>query len=206
MPAVPAHGASPRPTRGAGLLERFLARLRHRAALALMPAPAPGAAILDIGCGAWPVLLLETRYDRKFGLDPLAGTVPGVPPGIEMKALRLAGPVTLPYPDGAFVCVVSLAVLEHLDQGSLPSLAAEIRRVLAPGGRVVITTPHAVADPLLHALARMGLASREEIEEHQTLFRRRDLRALLLAGGFPEAGVRVGSFLLGLNIVALADK
>lgn len=198
--------ASPRPTRGAGLLERLLARLRRRAALALMPAPAPGAAILDIGCGAWPALLLETRFARKAGLDPLAGSVPGVPPEVEMSALRLAGPVTLPYPDGAFACVTSLAVLEHLDPGSLPSLSAEIRRVLAPGGRVIITTPHAIADPLLHALARLGLASPEEIEEHQNLFRRRDLRALLLAGGFPESGIRVGSFLLGLNIVALADK
>lgn len=206
MPAVPPRRAPPRPTRGAGLLERSLAALRRRAALALIPAPTPGAAILDIGCGAWPTLLLETRFDRKVGLDPLAGSIPGIPPEIESASVRFAGPVTLPFPDSAFACVTSLAVLEHLDPGSLPSLASEIRRVLAPGSRVVITTPHAVADPLLHALARLGLASREEIEEHQNLFRRRDLRALLLAGGFPEAGIRVGSFLLGLNIVALADK
>lgn len=206
MPASPPRRAPPRPTRGAGLLERLLARLRRRAALALLPDPAPGAAILDIGCGAWPALLLETRFDRKVGLDPLAGTVPGIPPEIESSPMRFTGPVTLPYPDGAFACVTSLAVLEHLDPGSLPSLASEIRRVLSPGGRVVITTPHAIADPLLHALARLGLASREEIEEHQNLFRRRDLRALLMAGGFPEGNIRVGSFLLGLNIVALADK
>lgn len=194
-----------RPTRGAGLLERLLARLRRRAARALLPAAPPGSAILDIGCGAWPAFLLETAFARKVGLDPLLVNAE-VPEGVEPVALRISGSSVLPFPDGTFACVTSLAVLEHLDPGALPRLVSEIHRVLAPGGRAVITTPHAIADPLLRSLARLGLASPEEIEEHQTLFRRRDLRSLFLAGGFPERGIRVGGFLLGMNIVALAEK
>ena len=60
-----------------------------------------------------------------------------------------------------------LAVAEHLDPTALERLLAEAHRVLAPGGRLMLTTPAARADRLLHFLARVRLVSPEEIEEHK---------------------------------------
>jgi len=37
---------------------------------------------------------------------------------------------------------------------------------LKPGGRLVITTPASWSDGLLHWMARIGLVSEEEINEH----------------------------------------
>ncbi len=45
----------------------------------------------------------------------------------------------LPFPDGSFVEVVCQDVLEHLDYAAL---LEDIHRVLRPGGRVVIRSPH----------------------------------------------------------------
>ena len=199
-------GSDARPTRGTGILESLLARIRMRAALAALPPPAPSQAILDIGCGSRPWFLLRTSFDRRVGLDQVAPAEGAWPAGTEMIRATLAGEMRLPFPDAAFACVTCLAVLEHLEPAGLPSLFAEMRRVLNPGGRLVLTTPHAASDPVLRALARLGLLSREEIDEHQVLFRRRDLLALLRNARFPEAGIRVRGFLWGWNILALADN
>lgn len=48
----------------------------------------------------------------------------------------------LPYPDGHFDVVLFCEVLEHLTNDPLAALM-EIRRVLKPGGRLVLTTPNA---------------------------------------------------------------
>jgi SAM-dependent methyltransferase len=52
-----------------------------------------------------------------------------------------------PFPDNEFDCVVSIDVLEHLVNDQ--PLLQEIRRVLRPGGRAVVTVPN--GDPRLLA-------------------------------------------------------
>jgi SAM-dependent methyltransferase len=54
---------------------------------------------------------------------------------------------SLPFDNGGFDCVVSIDVLEHLDDDQ-PFLG-ELRRVLRPGGRAVVTVPN--GDPKLFA-------------------------------------------------------
>lgn len=208
----PAAGATrdARPTRGSGRLEGFIASLRMGAALKAINPSLHGSEILDVGCGSYPLFLIKAPFSRKVGVDQLPpGGMPAIPGAIlgpEILQLSLNGAVRLPFPDAAFSCASSLAVLEHLEPDGLPVLLAEIHRVLKPGGQFVLTTPHAWADGILRLLARSGLVSKEEIEEHKSLFHRRHIRDLLAQAGFPAGKTRVGGFLLGLNILAVAEK
>lgn len=49
----------------------------------------------------------------------------------------------LPHPDGAFDHAYSISVLEHIPNGGDEAALAELARVVKPGGRVVVTLPHA---------------------------------------------------------------
>jgi SAM-dependent methyltransferase len=201
---------SRRPTRGGGGLEGFLARRRMNRVLKALKPSLQGSEILDVGCGRYPLFLLRAPFARKVGIDQLdpawpAGNGPR-PPGLEILGLALDGATPLPFPDASFSCVTSLAVLEHLEPAGLPSLLAEIHRVLKPSGQLLITTPHAFADGILKALARLGLVSKEEIDEHKSLFFHCHIVDLLRMGGFPPAKISVRGFLMGLNILAVAEK
>jgi SAM-dependent methyltransferase len=69
----------------------------------------------------------------------LAGAPPTLPPGVSIDPdVDLTRP--LPYPDGGFDVVVLCEVAEHLPT-EIP-VVAEIGRVLAPGGHLVLSTPN----------------------------------------------------------------
>jgi len=195
---------SSRATRGHGLLEPLLARLRARRAEALLPAALRRGRVLDVGCGSSPYFLSHTYFAEKFAVDQLPAG--GAPDDIAWHQLDLNRRPELPFADGYFQAVTMLAVAEHLDPAALERLFVESHRVLAPGGRLVVTTPAVEADRLLHVLARVGLVSREEIEEHQFAYTPALLGWYFGRAGFAMARVRVGRFELGLNLWATADR
>ncbi|MDB5105167.1 MAG: hypothetical protein JWP91_2856 [Fibrobacteres bacterium] len=208
-----AQARPPRPTRGRGILEAFIAGRRMGAALRAIDPALHGGEILDVGCGSYPLFLMRAPFGRKVGVDQIDPSErvghpggEGIPAGLELSRLSLDGAVRLPFPDASFSCVSSLAVIEHLEPTVLPALMAEIFRVLKPSGQLVLTTPHAAADGILRVLARLGLVSKEEIEEHKSLFLHRHIRDLLSGAGFPSGKTRVRGFLLGFNILAVARK
>ena len=194
---------SRRATRGRGLLEPFLARLRARRANRLIPSALRSGRILDIGCGSSPYFLAHTFFAEKFAVDQLP--VGPRHDGIDWHQLDLNASPTLPFADGFFRAVSMLAVAEHLDPAALERLFAECHRVLAPGGRLVVTTPAVEADRLLRWMARVGLVSREEIDEHKFAYTPALLGWYFGRAGFEMTKVRVGRFELGLNLWATAD-
>ena len=116
------------------------ARLRFRKALALA-ALRPGERVLDLGSkwGGLGVALREagTRVEY-LGLDLGALNVRRAGAlGLEVREADISG--RLPIEDGSRDCVFCLELLEHLD--SQLALLHEIRRVLADGGRAVISVP-----------------------------------------------------------------
>lgn len=100
-----------------------------------------GESLLDVGCGSG--LLLESLSRTSPGAD-----LYGVEPSLAMLAaarrklgdkaiLKQGQAEKLPFPDQSFDIVVSTSAL-HLFQYPLAALV-EMKRVLRPGGRVVIT-------------------------------------------------------------------
>ena len=157
--------------------------------LGLLPA-APGAqagAVLDAGCGTGGFLarLRAARPDLPaLGLE--------VHPPAAARARAKAGrPVAagsvndLPFRDGAFRAVVSLDVLSH--KAVQPDRAlAEMFRVLAPGGLLVMNLP-----------AFTWLYSAHDVRVHNARrFNARGAKAALEAAGFRGVRARYWNALL----------
>jgi len=90
----------------------------------------PGQArVLDYGCGVAPY-----REDLPPGARYVGADIPGNPSAdVEIRADG-----TVPVPDGEQDLVLSSQVLEHVEDTD--TYLAECRRVLRPGGSLVLTT------------------------------------------------------------------
>ncbi len=189
-------------TRGQGLLEPLLARQRAARANRLIPAELRNGRILDIGCGSFPYFLSHTSFKEKFAIDQLPLKMEGN--AIQWHRLDLNSKPQLPFESGYFDVVTMLAVAEHLNPTSLEQLLKEIHRALRADGQVIITTPSAWSDGLLHLMARTGLVSAEEINEHVFAYNLPLLGWYFGRAGFEMRRVKFGYFELGLNMWAVA--
>jgi 2-polyprenyl-3-methyl-5-hydroxy-6-metoxy-1,4-benzoquinol methylase len=196
---------SPRPTRGAGPLDRFLAKKRAQMADRLIPEGHRRGRILDIGCGSYPLFLSEIEFSEKYGLDK---SIPLnlQPEGIKLLNYDLETRSDLSFDDGSFDVVTMLAVFEHIEKTKLKLLLMEIYRVLKPGGVYILTTPAAWTDPVLRALAKLRLISSIEVEEHKDAYSHSKISSELTAAGFKEEQIELGYFELWMNNWALAGK
>lgn len=105
----------------------------------------PGEAVLDVGCGTG-TLAIAAKWQVGS-----SGTVHGIDASPEMlaraeKKARKAGvdvvfknafAQVLPFPDAQFDAVLITVMLHHLPRRARQQCAAEMRRVLKPGGRVL---------------------------------------------------------------------
>jgi SAM-dependent methyltransferase len=194
-------------TRGKGLFEPLLARLRTQRANRLIPQDLRAGRILDVGCGSYPYFLAHTAFQEKFAIDqsPLAKE-PALKNQIEFYTIDLNRESHLPFSDGFFGIVTLLAVVEHLNPDRLVLILKECYRVLMPDGLVILTTPAAWTDVLLKLMARLNLVSVEEIREHTFAY-----TLPLIGWHFGQAGfainkVRFGYFEMGLNMWATATR
>lgn len=84
-------------------------------------------------------------------------------------------------PTERFDTIVALAVIEHVPDPE--DWLRRWSRHLAPGGRVVLTTPHARWEPLHGFAARLSLTSDEAHDEHETTFDQASITALVRGVG-----------------------
>jgi len=110
--------------------------------------PVGGQDVLDAGCGpGWYALALLDRGARVVALDGTAAMVERARARVGDRARvllhDLERPLT-PLPDVAFDAVVLALVVHHVDDRA--GLLAELFRVLRPGGRLVLSTHHPLAD------------------------------------------------------------
>lgn len=114
--------------------ERFYARYAD----ALKPDRA-GAPVLDVGCGVGQVV--KRLADAGFDAQGVEISEPGVARARQFGLnCRSYDGRRLPFPDRHFAGVGALNVLEHVDEPE--AFLAELVRVAAPGGRVVVSSPN----------------------------------------------------------------
>ena len=194
----------PRYTRGSGLLEPLLARLRANQVNRLIPMDLREGRILDIGCGSYPYFLSHTSFKEKFALErnfPLSSV-----PDIRWHALDLNLDPNLPFESEFFNVITLLAVIEHLNPESLVYLFRETHRTLKPGGLVILTTPAGWSDKLLRLMARVRLVSQEEIDEHVFAYTLPIIGWYFGKAGFDRSKVKFGYFEAMLNLWATAAR
>ena len=193
-------------TRGKGLLEPALAKLRAHQANRLIPQNLRQGRILDIGCGSYPYFLSHTSFKEKFALEQ--HPPPASLNGIEWYILDLNAynNLVMPFTDCYFNAVTLLAVIEHLNPNSLVALFKEIHRILAPGGIVILTTPAAWSDGLLKVLSKIRMVSKEEIDEHVYAYTLPLIGWYFGKAGFEMENVNFGYFESMLNMWATAER
>jgi ubiquinone/menaquinone biosynthesis C-methylase UbiE len=100
--------------------------------------------VLDAGCGGGGMpLSLAEEAQLVVGIDPAerfqdAGVKLGRERGLTNLHFSLADGMYLPFPGGSFDLVLSHAVIEHV--ADAPLYLRECARVLAPGGRMYLST------------------------------------------------------------------
>jgi SAM-dependent methyltransferase len=90
--------------------------------------PPPGSRVLDYGCGGSPYRALFRTEEY------LRADIPGVP-GIDFG---IGADSSLDAQDSDYDCILSTQVLEHVRE--VAGYLGECRRLLRPGGRLILTT------------------------------------------------------------------
>ncbi len=147
----------------------------------------PGARALDLGCGegAFATLMAEAGA-HPVGIDvaeAALGRARRAHPELHLQLAPLEGP--LPLGDGTFELVWASEVIEHV--ADTARWLSEVRRVLAPRGRLLLTTPnHTRLAILVHGLERYS----EPLADHLHLYTRKSLAATLAEFDFEQISVR----------------
>jgi ubiquinone/menaquinone biosynthesis C-methylase UbiE len=149
----------------------------------------PGEKVLEAGCGDGLILLNLIRhfsikgYGVDFSTDALEHArrlfqARHVPAELIQADIR-----TMPFPDNYFDKVVSLGVIEHLED---PKQALqELARVLKPGGVAIIMTPNKLSLGFFDRLYQEATA--QWAFGYQREFTPSDLRTMALDSGFTYA-------------------
>jgi SAM-dependent methyltransferase len=153
------------------------------------------AVIIDVGCGDGSALAVAARQNpghRFAGVDWSSGALRQAR-ALGLEVLR--GGMDLPVADGAADVVIMSEVIEHLVDPD--GAVAEVRRVLRPGGSLLLSTPNLAAwynrallaagvQPVFSEVSLREIHGRpgRVVAGHLRLFTRRALTEFLAASGF----------------------
>jgi ubiquinone/menaquinone biosynthesis C-methylase UbiE len=149
-----------------------------------------GERVLDLGCGAGRfVAALREAGAEPVGVEIAEAALERARRNVPGADLRLVAPDgSLPLEHGSFDLVWCSEVLEHVVDTR--QLLLEVRRVLRPAGRLLVTTPfHGRLKGALIALTRFE-AHYDPTGAHLRFYTRASLRKTLVRAGFDPIAVR----------------
>jgi ubiquinone/menaquinone biosynthesis C-methylase UbiE len=155
-----------------------------------------GSRVLDVGTGAGDAAgQAVERGAEATGIDVAAAMVEIAAPRHPDATFLQASATELPLPDDSFDAVVGNNVIQHV--GEPKRAALEIRRVLAPGGRVALTNWDAAERSPFFAAVQAAVAAAQvpsptEAPAGPSFFQFTDdavFRALLEDAGFEAVAV-----------------
>lgn len=102
-----------------------------------------GAKILDAGCGDGRFLgvLRERGFINLYGTDYSERAVSFARLLLPEAAMSVADLTALSYEDNFFDAIFMIETLEHIIPESIPVIISNFKRVLKPGGKLIITVP-----------------------------------------------------------------
>jgi ubiquinone/menaquinone biosynthesis C-methylase UbiE len=147
----------------------------------------PGDRALDLGCGAGSfTAVLAEAGATAVGVDIAEAALRRARerhPSLDFRLAPIDGP--LPLVDNSFHLVWASEVIEHV--ADTARWLSEVRRVLVPRGRFLLTTPsHGRLPIAIGGLERFA----EPLGDHLHLYTRRSLQRVLGDFGFAEIDIR----------------
>ncbi len=119
-----------------------------------------GSVVVEVGCGSG-IVYFGKRY-RMIGLD-LAESGLRKAVGLYEACLKCDGTEPLPLRDGSVDAIINSYFWEHLPTEVKPGVLREWRRVLKPGGKLVLLYDVETRNPLLRRLERRDAALFHEL-------------------------------------------
>lgn len=152
--------------------------------VALESAPASGP-VLDLGCGPGQIAAIAVDSGKPaIGADLSAGMLAVARRRVPLATFISADARALPLASGSCRAVAAFYCLHHLPKALLPSVLAELRRVLPVGGILIVATHLGVGEQLVASLWN------DASELVRVAFYPRDeLAALVVAAGFSVESV-----------------
>lgn len=132
---------------------------------------APEGAVLELGCG-YGDFINQVRARRKIAVDLLPQVAPHLAPEVEFHPGQ-AGELDF-LEDGSLDVVFASNLLEHLERPQVLQVLTQVRRVLRPGGRLILIQPN------------YRLCYRDYFDDytHVSVFSDESLCGLLLSQGY----------------------
>lgn len=140
------------------------------------------ARVLDVGCGIGNYhALLGPRFAALTGVDVSTACVEEARRNHPDVTYESFDGTSLPFPDASFDVAFAICVFHHVPLADRPRLMADIRRVLKPGGMMVIFE-HNPLNPLT-----LLVVNRCEFDKDAILLRAGQSESLLTEAGFKDA-------------------
>lgn len=149
--------------------------------------PVSGRRFLDVACGPGFCLQAVQRYQVKaYGVDLSSIAVQQAKARVPSATVLVGDGEALPWPDGFFDYIVCLGSLEHYlhpERG-----LQEMKRVLAPDGRLGLLLPNQYSVKVIGHLVATGTLPSEQAG-FERLATMREWQSLIEASGFRVARV-----------------
>ncbi len=150
---------------------------------------------LDIGCGPGTFLGMLDEEKISIGVDisrPQIDYAQKAYGSASKNFIAIEPQKPLPFANAQFDCVTMIELIEHIPLAETLILLSQVRRILKPGGRLIVTTPNfsslwPVIEKAVNAVS--GLSYQEQ---HVEKYTKNYLRNVLTQAGF--LGVTAGSF------------